>query len=73
LLLNKKPEGEISRTSTFIIPLVGEMRNEIKKEKPPSNKEVRSYIIEKFFRSYFKKFMYNIRIGGMPLLSGAQD
>ena len=43
------------------------MRNEIKKEKPPSNKEARSYIIGKFFKSYFKKFMYNISIGGMPL------
>ena len=44
------------------------MRNEIKKEKPPSNKEARSYIIGKFFKSYFKKFMYNISIGGMPLV-----
>jgi hypothetical protein len=44
------------------------MRNEIKKEKPPSNNEARSYIsyiIGKFFKSYFKKFIYNISIGGL--------
>ena len=39
---------------------------EPQKEKPPLNRETRSYIARKFFRSYFKKSIYNIIIGGMP-------